>query len=77
VYHQLKFTFDAQVAADLTAETMAEALASRGRFADYCCCQGQRRLVGLVQRQLRAFAGRFSDDDGAGHPALGWLALEP
>ena len=51
-------TFDAQVAADLTAETMAEALASRSRFADRGPGSAAAWLYTIGRRQLGHFVAR-------------------
>ena len=51
-------TFDAQVAADLTAETMAEAFASRGRFADRGPGSAVAWLYTIGRRQLSHYVAR-------------------
>ena len=51
-------TFDAQVAADLTAETVAEAFASRGRFADRGPGSAAAWLYTIGHRQLSHYVTR-------------------
>jgi RNA polymerase sigma factor (sigma-70 family) len=58
-------TFDAQVAADLTAETMAEAFASRGRFADRGPGSAAAWLYTIGRRQLSHFVARRRVEDRA------------
>jgi RNA polymerase sigma factor (sigma-70 family) len=48
-------TFEAQVAADLTAETMAEAFASRGRYRDRGTGSAAAWLYTIGRRQLSRF----------------------
>jgi RNA polymerase sigma factor (sigma-70 family) len=51
-------TFDAQVAADLTAETFAQAFASRGRFRNPGPGSAESWLRTIARRQLNRFIGR-------------------
>jgi RNA polymerase sigma-70 factor (ECF subfamily) len=58
-------TFDAQGAADLTAETMAEAFASRGRFADRGPGSAAAWLYTIGRRQLGRFVAHRRVEDRA------------
>jgi RNA polymerase sigma factor (sigma-70 family) len=51
-------TFDAQVAADLTAETFAQAFAGRGRFRNPGPGCAESWLRTIARRQLNRFIGR-------------------
>jgi RNA polymerase sigma-70 factor (ECF subfamily) len=51
-------TFDAEVAADLTAETFAQAFASRSRFRQQEAGGGQAWLFTIARRQLSRFRRR-------------------
>ena len=58
-------TFDAQVAADLTAETLAEAFASRRRFRDRGPGSASAWLYTIAGRKLGRYLRRLRVDDAA------------
>jgi RNA polymerase sigma factor (sigma-70 family) len=58
-------TLDAQVAADLTAETLAEAYASRGRFRDRGESSAAAWLYTIARRQLGRYLRRLRVEDAA------------
>jgi RNA polymerase sigma factor (sigma-70 family) len=58
-------TLDAQVAADLTAETLAEAFASRGRFHDRGDGSATAWLYTIARRQFSRYLRRLRVEDAA------------
>ena len=58
-------TLDAQVAADLAAETLAEAFASRGRFRDRGEGSAAAWLYTIARRQLGRYLRRLRVEDAA------------
>lgn len=58
-------TFDAQIAADLTAETLADAFASRHRFRDRGEGSASAWLYTIAQRKLGRFLRRRRVEDTA------------
>jgi len=58
-------TLDAQVAADLTAETLAEAFASRGRFRDRGDGSATAWLYTIARRQFGRYLRRLRVEDAA------------
>jgi len=68
-------TLDAQVAADLTAETLAEAYASRGRFRDRGEGSAAAWLYTIARRQLGRYRRRLRVEDVA-RRRLGMERLE-
>jgi RNA polymerase sigma factor (sigma-70 family) len=58
-------TLDAQVAADLTAETLAEAYASRRRFHDYGEGSASAWLFTIASRKLARYLRRLRVEDAA------------
>jgi RNA polymerase sigma factor (sigma-70 family) len=68
-------TFDAQIAADLTAETLAEAFASRRRFRPRGDGSASAWLYTLAARKLARYVRRLRVDDAA-RRRLGMERLE-
>jgi RNA polymerase sigma-70 factor (ECF subfamily) len=58
-------TLDAQVASDLTAETLAEAFASRGRFRDRGDGSATAWLYTIARRQFSRYLRRLRVEDAA------------
>jgi RNA polymerase sigma factor (sigma-70 family) len=58
-------TFDAQIAADLSAETLADAFASRSRFRDRGDGSASAWLYSIARRKLSHFLRRRRVDDTA------------
>jgi RNA polymerase sigma factor (sigma-70 family) len=58
-------TFDAQIAADLTAETLADAFASRRRFRERGLGSASAWLYTIAGRKLGRYLRRLSVDDAA------------
>jgi RNA polymerase sigma-70 factor (ECF subfamily) len=58
-------TFDAQAAADLTAETLAEAYASRRRFRDRGAGSASAWLYTIAARKLGRYQRRLQVEDAA------------
>ncbi len=58
-------TFDAQIAADLTAETLAEAFASRRRFRARGDGSASAWLYAIASRKLSRYLRRLRVDDAA------------
>jgi RNA polymerase sigma factor (sigma-70 family) len=70
-------TFDAQIAADLSAETLADAFASRGRFRDRGEGSASAWLYSIAHRKLSHFLRRRRVEDGARRRlGLGQVELE-
>jgi RNA polymerase sigma factor (sigma-70 family) len=71
-------TLDGQVAADLTAETLADAFAARRRFCDRGDGSAQAWLYTIAQRKLGRFIKRRQVEDAARRRlGLGRLELDP
>lgn len=58
-------TFDVQVASDLTAETLAEAFASRGRFHDRGDGSATAWLYTIARRQFSRYLRKLRVEDAA------------
>lgn len=58
-------TLDPQIAADLTAETLAEAFASRGRFRDRSDGSATAWLYTIARRQFGGYLRRLRVEDAA------------